>query len=86
MDKVIAIIRILVQYGGVAAGKLAMQLHGIEVGDPRRPLRPMTREQSASRWTLFALPTLFNSDSITGIREIPQPRMPLRRCGDSGYI
>ena len=45
MDKVIAIIRILVQYGGVAAGKLAMQLHGIEVGDPRRPLRPMTREQ-----------------------------------------
>ena len=45
MDKVIAIIRILVQYGGVAAGKLAMQLHGIDVGDPRRPLRPMTSEQ-----------------------------------------
>ncbi|QRF15264.1 dihydrodipicolinate synthase family protein [Klebsiella africana] len=45
MDKVIAIIRILVQYGGVAAGKLAMQLHGINVGDPRRPLSPMTSEQ-----------------------------------------
>ena len=45
MDKVIAIIRILVQYGGVAAGKLAMQLHGIDVGDPRRPLRPMASEQ-----------------------------------------
>ncbi|WGL55407.1 dihydrodipicolinate synthase family protein [Kluyvera intermedia] len=45
MDKVIAIIRVLVQYGGVAAGKLAMQLHGIDVGDPRRPLRPMTAEQ-----------------------------------------
>ena len=45
MDKVIAIIRILVQYGGVAAGKLAMQLHDIDVGDPRRPLRPMTSEQ-----------------------------------------
>lgn len=45
MDKVIAIIRILVQYGGVAAGKLAMQLHGIDVGDPRRPLRQMTSEQ-----------------------------------------
>ncbi|HDX9154102.1 TPA: dihydrodipicolinate synthase family protein [Klebsiella oxytoca] len=45
MDKVIAIIRVLVQYGGVAAGKLAMQLHGIDVGDPRRPLRPMTSEQ-----------------------------------------
>ena len=45
MDKVIAIIRVLVQYGGVAAGKLAMQLHDIDVGDPRRPLRPMTSEQ-----------------------------------------
>lgn len=45
MDKVIAIIRVLVQYGGVAAGKLAMQLHGIDVGYPRRPLRPMTSEQ-----------------------------------------
>ena len=45
MDKVIAIIRILVQYGGVAAGKLAMQLHEIDVGDPRRPLRPMASEQ-----------------------------------------
>ena len=45
MDKVIAIIRVLVQYGGVAAGKLAMQLHGIDGGDPRRPLRPMTSEQ-----------------------------------------
>lgn len=45
MDKVIAIIRVLVQYGGVAAGKVAMQLHGIDVGDPRRPLRPMTSEQ-----------------------------------------
>lgn len=45
MDKVITIIRVLVQYGGVAAGKLAMQLHGIDVGDPRRPLRPMTAGQ-----------------------------------------
>lgn len=45
MDKVIAIIRVLVEYGGVAAGKLAMKLHGIDVGDPRRPLRPMTAEQ-----------------------------------------
>ena len=45
MDKVIAIIRILIQYGGVAAGKLAMQLHDIDVGDPRRPLRPMASEQ-----------------------------------------
>lgn len=80
MDKVIAIIRILVQYGGVAAGKLAMQLHGIDVGDPRRPL-PMTSEQKRVALDAFALPTLFNSDSITGIREIPQPDAPppLRR-------
>ncbi|EJD6041103.1 dihydrodipicolinate synthase family protein [Providencia rettgeri] len=47
MDKVIAIIRVLVEYGGVAAGKVAMQLHGIDVGNPRRPLRPLTVEQKA---------------------------------------
>lgn len=77
MDKVIAIIRILVQYGGVAAGKLAMQLHDIDVGDPRRPLRPMTSEQKRVALEAFALPTLLNPDSITGIRETPQPRMLL---------
>lgn len=53
MDKVIAIIRVLVQYGGVAAGKLAMQLHGIDVGDPRRPLRPMTAEQKQDALAKF---------------------------------
>lgn len=53
MDKVIAIIRVLVQYGGVAAGKLAMQLHGIDVGDPRRPLRPMTTEQKQDALAKF---------------------------------
>ncbi|MFD1801004.1 dihydrodipicolinate synthase family protein [Mixta tenebrionis] len=53
MDKVIAIIRVLVQYGGVAAGKLAMQLHGIDVGDPRRPLRPMTAEQKRDALAAF---------------------------------
>ncbi|AOV97623.1 N-acetylneuraminate lyase [Edwardsiella hoshinae] len=47
MDKVIAIIRVLVEYGGVAAGKVAMQLHGIDVGDPRRPLRPLNAQQKA---------------------------------------
>ncbi|MGN5173691.1 dihydrodipicolinate synthase family protein [Aeromonas sp. 102P] len=45
MDKVIGIIRVLVEYGGVAAGKVAMQLHDIDAGDPRRPLRPMTQAQ-----------------------------------------
>ncbi|AKM48520.1 4-hydroxy-tetrahydrodipicolinate synthase/N-acetylneuraminate lyase [Edwardsiella anguillarum] len=53
MDKVIAIIRVLVEYGGVAAGKVAMQLHGIDVGDPRRPLRPMTTQQKADALAKF---------------------------------
>lgn len=47
MDKVIAIIRILVEYGGVAAGKVAMQLHGIDAGDPRTPIRALTAAQKA---------------------------------------
>ncbi|MFT5851984.1 MAG: N-acetylneuraminate lyase [Colwellia sp.] len=42
MDKVIALIRPLVQYGGVAAGKAAMLLHGIDVGDPRLPIRALS--------------------------------------------
>ncbi|UJF17913.1 dihydrodipicolinate synthase family protein [Vibrio sp. SS-MA-C1-2] len=45
MDKVIEIIRILVEFGGVAAGKAAMQLHGIDVGNPRQPIRSLTEEQ-----------------------------------------
>ncbi|MFF0976642.1 dihydrodipicolinate synthase family protein, partial [Proteus mirabilis] len=53
MDKVIAIIRVLVEYGGVAAGKVAMQLHGIDVGAPRRPLRPLTAEQKADALAKF---------------------------------
>lgn len=53
MDKVIAIIRVLVQYGGVAAGKVAMQLHGIDVGDPRRPLNPMTKQQKQDALQAF---------------------------------
>jgi len=47
MDKVIAIIRVLVQYGGVAAGKAAMELHGIDAGNPRLPIRSLTAEQKA---------------------------------------
>nr|MDT0253514.1 dihydrodipicolinate synthase family protein [Endozoicomonas sp.] len=45
MNKVIALIRVLFQYGGVAAGKAAMALHGIDVGDPRQPIRALTAEQ-----------------------------------------
>lgn len=47
MDQVIAIIRVLVEYGGVAAGKAAMALHGIDVGNPRLPLRPLNSAQKA---------------------------------------
>ncbi|KII76380.1 dihydrodipicolinate synthase family protein [Vibrio renipiscarius] len=47
MDKVIAIIRVLVEYGGVAAGKVAMQLHGIDAGNPRTPIRSLTDAQKA---------------------------------------
>ncbi|MEM6160484.1 dihydrodipicolinate synthase family protein [Erwinia sp. P6884] len=53
MDKVIAIIRVLVQYGGVAAGKVAMQLHGIDAGDPRRPLAPMNGQQKQDALRAF---------------------------------
>lgn len=45
MDSVIAIIRVLVEYGGVAAGKVAMQLHGIDVGNPRTPIRTLSEGQ-----------------------------------------
>jgi N-acetylneuraminate lyase len=44
---------VLVQYGGVAAGKVAMKLHGIDVGDPRRPLRPMTEQQKQDALQAF---------------------------------
>ena len=42
MDKVIGIIRPLAEYGGVGAGKAAMLLHGIDVGNPRLPIRTLS--------------------------------------------
>lgn len=45
MDSVIELIRVLVEFGGVAAGKAAMALHDIDVGDPRLPLRALTAQQ-----------------------------------------
>ncbi|WP_371189423.1 dihydrodipicolinate synthase family protein [Thalassotalea maritima] len=45
MSKVIKLIRPLVKYGGVAAGKEAMKLHGIDVGDPRLPIKSLTKEE-----------------------------------------
>ena len=45
MAKVCQIVDILVQYGGVAAGKAMMEIHGIDVGDVRLPLKALTSEQ-----------------------------------------
>jgi N-acetylneuraminate lyase len=45
MTKVCQIVDILVQYGGIAAGKAMMAIHGIDVGDVRLPLKALTSEQ-----------------------------------------
>lgn len=45
MTNVIQLIRVLVEFGGVAAGKIAMELHDINAGDPRLPLMPLSAEQ-----------------------------------------
>lgn len=47
MDNVVDLIRVLVEFGGVAAGKAAMSLHNIDAGDPRSPLTPLTAEQKS---------------------------------------
>lgn len=48
MTNVIELIRVLVDFGGVAAGKVAMELHDINAGDPRLPLMPLSPEQKAT--------------------------------------
>lgn len=45
MDNVIELIRVLVDFGGVAAGKVAMALHDINAGNPRLPLTPLSNAQ-----------------------------------------
>lgn len=47
MAKVCQIVDILVQYGGVAAGKAMMSIHGIEAGDPRPPLRALSAAEKS---------------------------------------
>jgi N-acetylneuraminate lyase len=47
MTKVCRIVDILGQYGGIAAGKAMMAIHGIDVGDPRPPLKPLTAGEKA---------------------------------------
>jgi N-acetylneuraminate lyase len=47
MTKVCRIVDILARYGGIAAGKAMMALHGIDAGDPRLPLKALTAGQKA---------------------------------------
>ena len=42
MAKVCSIVDILFRYGGIAAGKAMMAVHGIETGDVRLPLKALT--------------------------------------------
>ncbi|MDO4570234.1 MAG: dihydrodipicolinate synthase family protein [Planctomycetia bacterium] len=44
MQKVCKVVDILVQYGGVAAGKVMMMAHGLDLGDVRLPLRSISPE------------------------------------------
>lgn len=42
---VVKLVDILVEFGGVAAGKAIMAMHGIDCGDPRLPVGSLTAEQ-----------------------------------------
>ena len=44
MRKVCQVVDILVQYGGVAAGKVMMAAHGLDLGDVRLPLKSISAE------------------------------------------
>ena len=44
MRKVCQVVDILVQYGGVAAGKVMMAAHGLDLGDVRLPLKSISPE------------------------------------------
>ncbi|MCL9783786.1 dihydrodipicolinate synthase family protein [Vibrio sp. S4M6] len=48
MDQVMGLISVLVEFGGVAAGKAAMALHDIDAGNPRLPLKSLTQKQKES--------------------------------------
>lgn len=47
MAKVCRIVDLLVQHGGVATGKAMMAVHGIDVGDPRLPILPLSPSRKA---------------------------------------
>jgi N-acetylneuraminate lyase len=42
MAKVCRLVDILFRYGGVAAGKAMMAVHGLDLGDVRLPLKALT--------------------------------------------
>jgi len=44
MRKVLAIVDLLIQYGGIGVGKTLMQLRGIDCGDTRAPLGVISKE------------------------------------------
>lgn len=44
-QQTVAIVRLLIDYGPMAAGKAAMSLHGIDCGPPRLPLRPLSPQR-----------------------------------------
>ncbi len=46
--KVLKVIDILIEFGGVQAGKAIMAIHGIDCGTVRRPLRPLTDDEKAT--------------------------------------
>ena len=48
MKKVCDIVDILVEFGGVAAGKAMCAVHGVDLGTVRVPLKPLTAEQKKS--------------------------------------
>ena len=48
MKKVCDIVDILVEFGGVAAGKAMCAVHGVDLGTVRAPLKALTREQKAA--------------------------------------
>lgn len=43
--KVVKLVDILVEFGGVSAGKAIMAMHGVDCGDARLPLSPLTAAQ-----------------------------------------
>lgn len=56
MARACRIVDLLVRYGGVAAGKAMMAIHGIDVGDVRLPLRVLTAAEK--------------KDIVAGLKEI----------------